>query len=110
MRYKPSGSNTSASVSSSTTAVSINTGLGSFSNLTQFNDNGFSGIAPKSENTYYNDKNKNLAGVFYSSSEIETSNDSLIFYIAVGLKNSSSLYIKNISSFDIFSSSGKISR
>ena len=110
IRYKSSGGVEVTAVANDqiNNPVSFNVGLGSMKG--DFDNTGFpSYIGPNSSGTIYHSNSKNLSGVFFTASEIGTSEE-LIFYIAVGIKNDKNLYISKIKSFDLFYSSKDIVR
>lgn len=110
IRYKSSGGVEVTAVANNqiNNPVTFNTGLGSMKG--DFDNTGFpSYIGPNSSGTIYHSNSKNLSGVFFTASEIGTSEE-LIFYIAVGIKNDKNLYISKIKSFDLFYSDGNIVR
>jgi hypothetical protein len=99
IRYTPSFNATTQSI---TGTQSLGTNLGSNNNASSFDNTGSVGSSGITiTNTVYSSTKRNLVGVINNDSKI-TNSGNIIYYIAIGLKNNTNLWLSKPYSFDAF--------
>lgn len=112
---EPASATTTITVASPTQNKFVETGLGS-NNVNAANsqtfDNGTGNLNTILNNTYYTQTGriKNITGVYFTTTNLTNSNGSLIYYVAIGIRNDKNIYFEKIESFDIFTTNNGIPR